>query len=118
MNRRGFLKGLTAIIPVAVASTQFVETKKAEKLTDLEIAQQYDKNFNSPHLYVKALNDVKQGDAVIFGKEPYTVCVSSHSIRRKDYIVGIAVGDIKQDSYGFIQTIGNFPVNYKARLFT
>jgi hypothetical protein len=114
MNRRGFLKGLTAIIPVAVASTQFVETKKAEKLTDLEIAQQYDKNFNSPHLYVKATSQVYKGDAVVFDKLPYTVKPATSNA----YIVGIAVADLKPEQFGFIQTVGNIPVNDKARLFT
>lgn len=105
MNRRGFLKGLSAI-PVAAVGIKFVEEKKAAKLTDLQIAEQFDKNFKSPHLYVRATTEIKKGDAVVFGKEPYTIKPVTRS-RYKPYICGIAVDDMKAETYGFIQTIGH-----------
>lgn len=106
MNRRGFLKGLSAI-PVAAAGIKFVEEKRVEKLTNLQIAEQFDKNFQSPHLYVRAIEPIRKGEAVVFGKEPYTVKRVVRSLGYKPFICGIAVDDLRPEQYGFIQTIAH-----------
>lgn len=105
MNRRGFLKGLGAVVAIPVA-IKAVAAKP--ELSNLEKARQIDQNFDSPFLYVQASEDLKQGDIVMFDSKseyyPYAVkkCGSGRSKSS-----GISCADVKKDSWFFVQTVGH-----------
>lgn len=105
MNRRGFLKGLSAIALIPIAIKDVVADKK---LTHLEKAEKIDKDFDSPYLYVQASEDLKQGDVVTFD---YRNKKNSYTVRRvnstRSKAVGISTTDVKKDSWYFIQTAGH-----------
>lgn len=102
MNRRGFLKGLSAVVAIPVALKQVAAKPE---LSNLEKAKQIDTNFDSPFIYVQATEDLKQGDLVVF-KDVKTYKVKRASSSRSKPC-GISCADVKKDNWYFVQTVGH-----------
>lgn len=124
LTRRNFLKGLAAapviaVLPIspqpvdAAANAPLkVESESNVTLSDREIAERFDKDFNSPYLYVKTSQDLKQGDPVMQDwnfDDPYIVKKGSTNALPTMFL-GIVCADLKKGEFGFIQTVGNMPI--------
>lgn len=116
MNRRGFLKGLGAVVSIPIA-IKAVAAKP--ELTNLEKAEKIDKDFTSPFLYVETTNDLEQGDMVVFED------IKSYKVRKVKFAnskpLGVVTTNAKKGEWVFVQTVAHCklptnPNNYFKKL--